>query len=242
MLAMDTATAVSSVALLHDDAIIAESTLATSRPGEATVTQIDQALASTEFARADITQLVVGVGPGPYTSTRIGVVIAVSLARALGVPVLAVSSLDAIAFEVVKQGTVADGFGVATDARRREVYWATYDPTGRRLTGPAVAPPQHVLERSPVTTWAGDGFGRYPELVAAHDVARLPQRHPSAAAVARLARTAQAAGQTPPDAPVPLTSHAGDGSHIQHLGLLFPPVPLYLRRPDAVAPPAVVIP
>ena len=95
--------------------------------------------------RLDITAVAAGTGPGPYTGLRAGLVTARVLGSALGVPVYGVCTLDVVAAGVASTGTAAgQGFIVATDARRREVYWARYDADGRRLDGPAVGFPADV--------------------------------------------------------------------------------------------------
>lgn len=78
--------------------------------------------------------IVCGVGPGPYTGLRAGMVTAATLSHALGIPAYPVCSLDAIAASAEPEGP----FVVITDARRREVYWATYDQAGTRTGGPHV--------------------------------------------------------------------------------------------------------
>ncbi len=88
-------------------------------------------------AAGDLAAVVVGVGPGPFTGLRVGLVTAATMADALGVPAYGVCSLDA----------VGDGERVVvTDARRKEVYWAGYGPRGR-LEGPAVERPAELAER-----------------------------------------------------------------------------------------------
>ena len=89
---------------------------------------------------ADVDHVVVGLGPGPFTGLRVGIVTAEVLARVRGVPLHGVCSLDAIAFAVTPGGEVV----VTTDARRREVYWARYDAAGRRVQGPEVSSPDAV--------------------------------------------------------------------------------------------------
>jgi tRNA threonylcarbamoyl adenosine modification protein YeaZ len=85
--------------------------------------------------------VVVGLGPGPFTGLRVGVVTAAALGDARGVPVVGVCSLDAIG-----EGART----VVTDARRREVYWSAYDADGVRVTGPAVDKPADLDVVGPV--------------------------------------------------------------------------------------------
>ncbi len=92
---------------------------------------------------ADISRIAVGVGPGPFTGLRVGVVTALTLGQMLGVPVRGVCSLDVIA----RQWADADApqeFSVVADARRREVYWARYTRDGVRVDGPHVGPPDNI--------------------------------------------------------------------------------------------------
>jgi len=110
--------------------------------------------------RQDLTAVAVGVGPGPFTGLRVGVVTARTLGFVLDIPVYGVCSLDAVALEVVGSGTAHDSFLVATDARRKEVYLASYDADGRRLEGPVVTRPAEVATDAPV---AGAGPELYPD-------------------------------------------------------------------------------
>ena len=94
---------------------------------------------------AGVDAIAVGVGPGPFTGLRVGVAAAAVLAEALGVGVRGVCSLDVLASQAVAGGLVPAGeFVVASDARRREWYWARYGPDGRRLAGPFVTAPAEV--------------------------------------------------------------------------------------------------
>ncbi|NIJ14159.1 tRNA threonylcarbamoyl adenosine modification protein YeaZ [Saccharomonospora amisosensis] len=81
--------------------------------------------------------IVCGVGPGPYTGLRAGIVTATALSHALNIPAYPVCSLDAIAAGI----DAGAPFLVITDARRREVYWAAYDGAGTRTDGPHVDRP-----------------------------------------------------------------------------------------------------
>ncbi|GAB2501074.1 tRNA threonylcarbamoyladenosine biosynthesis protein TsaB [Corynebacterium atrinae] len=88
---------------------------------------------------ADIDAIVVGCGPGPFTGLRVGMASAQAFGDALGIPVYGVCSLDAIA-----QRLPAGRSLVATDARRREIYWATYID-GQRTHGPEVIAPAELV-------------------------------------------------------------------------------------------------
>lgn len=104
----------------------------------------------------DVTAIVAGVGPGPYTGLRVGVVTAVTMAEALGVPVAGVCSLDGLG------ARLGDGV-VVTDARRREVFAARYE-AGLRVAGPIVIPPAEVAVRWPGLAVRGPAVSRYPDL------------------------------------------------------------------------------
>ena len=81
-------------------------------------------------------QVVVGMGPGPFTGLRVGITFAHSFAMARKIPVIGVCSLDAID---IKESE----YTVAIDARRKEIYWAKYKD-GLRISGPAVSKPAEV--------------------------------------------------------------------------------------------------
>jgi tRNA threonylcarbamoyl adenosine modification protein YeaZ len=204
LLALDTATPAVTVAL-HDGArVLACRTEVTARKhGELLASMIARVLA----AGHDLQAVAVGTGPGPYTGLRAGLVTARVLASALGVPLVGVCSLDVIAREAAAAAAGRE-FVVATDARRKEVYWARYGPDGQRLAGPAVASPAEVLD-SPGAPVAGEGAALYPELAACP----IPPRYPDAARLAEIAAER-------------LAGHARLG----------PAEPLYLRRPDATEP------
>jgi tRNA threonylcarbamoyl adenosine modification protein YeaZ len=156
----------------------------------------------------DVDAVVVGVGPGPFTGLRVGMVTAAALGDALGVPVHGVCSLDAIAAEAVGDADTGGPLLVVTDARRREVYWAAYDG-GVRISGPHVEAPAALVDRIP-------GLG----------------------AVAAAGASAGVTGLriVPPDAPGP-TGLVACALDVLRAGVRPGPMePVYLRRPDAVAP------
>ncbi len=225
---MDTATPAVTVALHDGDQPLAQIvTVDTHRHAEVLAPAIAKVIDDAGVSRRDLTGVAVGVGPGPYTGLRVGLVTAKVLAAALGIPVYGVCSLDVIAADV--EGEPA--FLVATDARRRELYWARYDGTGR-LAGPDVSAPGDIpADGLPV---AGEGPLIYTEF--------LPRStgpaYPAAATLCRLVARALARGETPPG-PGAGTGHgaeAGGALASAPRSVLIAPEPLYLRRPDAREP------
>jgi tRNA threonylcarbamoyl adenosine modification protein YeaZ len=142
----------------------------------------------------DLTHVVAGTGPGPFTGLRVGLVTARSLGDALSIPVHGVCSLDALA---LLHKDCADLL-VMTDARRREVYWARY-ADGLRTEGPAVDRPADLhLGQS---TLVGSGAVLYRDTFVGHDV-REDQPWPSASALAEIAVGQLTAGTAGPADPL----------------------------------------
>lgn len=144
VLALDTATPtlVAGVARRSDAGIevLAEQAVPSgTRHAELLTPAIRAVLADAGARLADVEAVVVGLGPGPFTGLRVGVVTAVALGDARGLPVIGVCSLDAVG-----SGTRT----VVTDARRREVYWARYDE-GDRVGGPGVVRPEDLSAPGP---------------------------------------------------------------------------------------------
>ena len=83
-------------------------------------------------------QVVVGMGPGPFTGLRVGISFAHTFGLARSIPVVGICSLDAIAIDKAE-------YTVAIDARRKEIYWARYKD-GIRIEGPAVNKPDEVSD------------------------------------------------------------------------------------------------
>ena len=213
LLGLDTSTPAVTVAV-HDGVqpLAQLVTVDAHRHAELLAPAIAKVIADAGAVQRDLTGIVAGVGPGPYTGLRVGLVTARVLGAALGIPVYGLCSLDAIAADVVASGGgAAQGdFLVATDARRRELYWARYDSTGRRTFGPEVSKPAEI----PVSGLpaAGEGPMLYPEVLPDG----LGPAYPVAATLCRIAMAAVAGGD--PDK------------------VLLPLEPLYLRRPDAREP------
>ena len=161
LLAFDTASPTVTVALHDGDDVVVELTSERAmKHGEQLAPLIESALERAGLVRQDLTAIAVGVGPGPFTGLRVGLVTARTLAHVLELPVYGVCTLDVLAVEAVDSGTVGGDFVVATDARRKEVYLASYDETAARLDGPEVARPSDAATELPV---AGEGAVLYPE-------------------------------------------------------------------------------
>ena len=145
VLAVDTATpAVTAGVVAVDGArldVLAERvTVDAKAHGELLTPHVLAALDTAGHTLADVDAIVCGAGPGPFTGLRAGMATAAALGHALHVPVHPVCTLDAIAAAAPEDGPLL----VATDARRKELYWATYDEHGRRTTGPAVGKPADI--------------------------------------------------------------------------------------------------
>lgn len=110
--------------------------------------------------RQQISAVAVGVGPGPFTGLRVGISFAQSFAFALGVPLISVCTLDVIAGEVACN----QEFAVATDARRKEVYWARYSAAGKRVGEVRVIKPGELTDEERWLPTSGDAVEIYGEL------------------------------------------------------------------------------
>ena len=178
-------------------------------------------LESTGIKLSELAAVVVGCGPGPFSGLRVGMATASGLGHALGIPVYGVCSHDAIAWRALHATDTLDAAGattgepsdnvlVATDARRRETYWATYSGN-RRVAGPDVGPAETLQP----------------------DVDRVVA-HPAIAQ--RLPEKLQklAAGEATPAVP----SARGLVAVADFAAVPQPLTPLYLRRPDAKEPAA----
>jgi tRNA threonylcarbamoyl adenosine modification protein YeaZ len=215
LLAIDTSTSAIAVAL-HDGtrALAEHTTLDARRHTEHVAPGITAVLAEAGRRPQDVEAVAVGVGPGPFTGLRVGMVTAAVFAHARGIPVHGVCSLDALAHEAARAGAVSGEFVVATDARRKEVYWARYAAVpgtagsgsrAVRLTDPAVDYPAAVGERLAGAPVVGRGPMLYPTDLGT----TAGPLDVSAAALAEVALAELAEGRE------------------------LPVEPLYLRRPDA---------
>jgi tRNA threonylcarbamoyl adenosine modification protein YeaZ len=134
VLAIDTSTSRTSVAIIEDSKVLYNGFLdGATAHGPSLPALVQEALAV-----SDVDEVVVGMGPGPFTGLRVGIAFAQSFAVAREIPVRGVCSLDAIAAQIHEED-----FIITVDARRKEVYWARYT-NGVRVTDPAVNFPADV--------------------------------------------------------------------------------------------------
>ena len=134
VLAIDTSTSRSCVAVIDGSKLLYSGY----RDGATAHGPSLPALVQEALAVSDVDEVVVGMGPGPFTGLRVGIAFAQSFALAREIPVRGVCSLDAIAAQVTEKD-----FIITVDARRKEVYWARYT-NGVRVGEPAVNFPADV--------------------------------------------------------------------------------------------------
>jgi tRNA threonylcarbamoyl adenosine modification protein YeaZ len=192
------------------------------RHGELLAPAVAEVLRSAGVAATDLHAVAAGLGPGPFTSLRVGVVTAAAVAAALGLPAYGACSLDLLAAELAARAAAqatthpdaAAGCVVATDARRRELYWARYDAAGHRVEGPVVSPPDQLVStlRSGERV-VGGGTLLYPDDLRAGGAVLSGPLVASAALLGGLVAERVRAG--------------APGETLR---------PLYLRRPDATEP------
>jgi len=225
VLAIDTSSSVGSVALViaaatpWDAQVIAEASARVSNAhGESLLPLVEGVLRSARATLAEIDLLAVGIGPGSFTGTRVGVATAKGLALGASRPLRGVHSFDALAVDA--GAPVGSEVAVAIDARKGEVYLAIVQIEAsdvRLVTDPLHAPPTSAIEKlgRPAPRFvAGDGVAMVPGL-ALLGAAKIGNRAPRAAAVAALAGARQ------------LAIPADEGDALE---------PLYVRPPDITLP------
>ncbi|WP_247826866.1 tRNA (adenosine(37)-N6)-threonylcarbamoyltransferase complex dimerization subunit type 1 TsaB [Arthrobacter antioxidans] len=216
LLALDTSAA-ATVALLHDDTVVCRFASADTRShAEVLAPAVHRILAEAGVTGTELDAVVAGVGPGPFTGLRAGLVTARTLGFVWDVPLHGVMSLDALAFDAAAVGAVRAGsaFLAGTDARRGEVYWAAYRAPSQPGALPELLDGPHVGTASTLPAGqplVGRAAGLYPDDV--DGVPAFAASDPDAASLARVARLRLLAG-----APLRDTS------------------PLYLRESDAQVP------
>jgi tRNA threonylcarbamoyladenosine biosynthesis protein TsaB len=192
--ALETSTQWCSVALWREGEIAGVERRAGTRHSELALPMLENMLKKAGLTVEALDAVAFGAGPGSFTGLRIACGLAQGLALARGIPVLGVSTLEALAEETGAASVVA-----CIDARMREVYYAALQreaaPAGRRwreVIPATCATPAAISLPSGDWIGAGNGFAVYGNL-GLEKV--LPEVHPTAMAVARLAAPRLAAGE-----------------------------------------------
>lgn len=179
ILALDTATENCSVALLIDREVVARERLLERGHAAQILPMIEEVLAEAGIALQSVDAIAFGRGPGGFTGVRLAASVTQGLAFGVGVPVVPVSTLRALAQRLFAADASIEHVVVCTDARMEEVYWGCFErrdglaalvgeeqlgaPEGVRL------PPAWVGNDHPHASGfgAGRGFTAYPQLAAA---------------------------------------------------------------------------
>ncbi|QSB05797.1 tRNA (adenosine(37)-N6)-threonylcarbamoyltransferase complex dimerization subunit type 1 TsaB [Natronoglycomyces albus] len=168
---------------------------------------VNECLEESSHTMAEVEAVVAGVGPGPFTGLRVGLVTAAALGHARHIPTYGVCSLDGIG------GASSGRVLAATDARRKEIYWAEY-AQGQRLGDPQVCKPDQ-LPNLEATQALGEGAVKYADVIGL-PIADGPLHpnlvHLAASAADRVVDKAPSEGLTPlylrrPDVTVSTTKH-----------------------------------
>jgi tRNA threonylcarbamoyladenosine biosynthesis protein TsaB len=206
LLALDTATTRTSVALMDGSQTVRERNHdGATGHGEALSLLVSEVMMG--IAPSELSTIAVGIGPGPFTGLRVGLAYARSMAWALEVDLVGVCTLDALAYDYLQRNLdLNSDFAVATDARRKEVYWAAYDKEANRRSDPVVIRSNEIDSELLALPTAGSGAALYADDFTWH----VEPLFPTATAIGQLALRKLFTGE---------------------LGTT---EPLYLRRPDAV--------
>jgi len=202
LIAIETSTRRLSVVLWLDGRSIERTEDIPNGGSERLLPWVNELLAEAGMAFRELDGIAFGAGPGGFTGLRLACGVAQGLAFGLDLPVLAVSSLEALALAAHRQSTGAEYLFACLDARMGEVYCAAYlihDEVSETLMAPLVKTPQSVsiqgLPDGKAWIGCGDGFISYPELLTTQLAEVRGGCWPTAAAVARLAAPRLSDGQ-----------------------------------------------
>lgn len=219
VLGIDTATWTAAAGVVRDGVVLAEGVQRESRshvhslPG-----LVERVVGEAGVTLAAVDVIAVSIGPGSFTGLRVGLALAQGIAFAGGVRLVGVPTLEALAW--VAEAAAGETICAALDARKREVYAASFAATEegpRRLTPDAALAPAALAARlTPPCVLVGDAAEVYPDHFHGRATVRpFATHHPRGGIVARLGWTRAVAGEA------------------VHPGAL---EPLYVRLPDARLP------
>ncbi|MEO7325561.1 MAG: tRNA (adenosine(37)-N6)-threonylcarbamoyltransferase complex dimerization subunit type 1 TsaB [Dokdonella sp.] len=201
LLALETATESCSAALLAGERLLTRSEIAPRRHADLLLPMCEELLAEAGLARRDLVALGVGCGPGAFTGVRLAISAAQGIALALDIPIVAVSSLAALAMQAPDNG---GAILAVIDARMGEIYAGTFRRTAAGLVEPIddeSVGPAAALKLPAMTSWnvVGSGWASYRDALATHfSTAPLwaeGERYPQAVDIARLALPLARAGR-----------------------------------------------
>ncbi len=234
-----------SVAVLDHGRVLAQwRTAETTNHAEVLAAAVAETMRQADVDGAGLSGVVVGVGPGPFTGLRVGLVLAHALAEVWQVPLQGLCSLDSLAHRAVTQAPAGDSAGASggpvepgseflavSDARRREVYWARYRSRaapGADHAGPDHAAPGHTGPDPTASAELLDG----PHVSAAGELPDLPAVGIGAGLYSEslTARSALEASWLPDAVELGQIAQSGSPSVLRE------PLPLYLRESDAKVP------
>lgn len=220
LLAFDTAQGALSAAIIGGEGVLAHRFEPRTRGhAENLMPMLEAVMAEAGLGFADLDALAVTIGPGTFTGLRVGLAAARGLALARSLPLVGVTTLEALAEPV--QAGAGEAIAAAFDAKRGEIYLQTFDANHASLTEPMLVSleeaPAHV--RGDAFVCAGTGAGLLAAALGQKGIAaRLSEApaQPDARSVGRIAAARLAARGTE--------------------AFRIAPAPLYLRAPDAKLP------
>jgi tRNA threonylcarbamoyladenosine biosynthesis protein TsaB len=167
VLALDTATEACSVALLSGDELIGRSAEGGLSHAQQILGMVEAILAEAQVSLSMLDGIAASIGPGAFTGVRVTVAVAQGLAFGAELPVVPVTTLEALAFQVMRRGGVHAL--ACLDARMGEVYWGCFAADSQRgvaaSNSAAVGPPASVvLPGAGIYHGIGRGFAAYPAL------------------------------------------------------------------------------
>jgi tRNA threonylcarbamoyladenosine biosynthesis protein TsaB len=206
VLALDTATEACSVALLTDHGLIGQFAEVGRGHAEQILGMVDAVLAEAAVSLSMLDGIAASVGPGAFTGVRISVAVAQGLCFGASLPVVQVTTLEALALQAMRAG--AHHALACLDARMGEVYWGCF--AADTVRGVAARGEMQVSPAAAVRLAAapgpchgpglyhgiGRGFAAYPELAALPGIVEVSARAlPDARDMARLGALRLAAGE-----------------------------------------------
>lgn len=201
-LALDTSSALSSLALWHKGEVLESTQHLPRAQAQALLPQLNQLLADAGIGLNQLTAIAYGKGPGSFTGLRIAAASAQGLGLALDVPLLGISTLEALAWQAINKFN-AQQVLTLIDARMQEVYWASWQAEGKlpkALQTEALSAPAAIsLPAKASQKWFAIGSGcAYSAEFSTELTAQLSQlevAEPTALAMAHLAQEAWQAGK-----------------------------------------------